>query len=185
MTTKEAPEFCAGVKILIERMETNPEDFAESEYDYARDMVKRHTRFGQIAAMLDVLVSGGKSSRHDTASSWKEWNYLSREEQEALLNAFRKMRRNQFDKQIMERVFDENFYQRQEEEMLREQVRKQQAYQQLQKAQMQVANQTGQLANQTGLVTTMSNTGAISGAQGSNNYYNGGGLLGGLGGMFK
>lgn len=114
MTAKEKPEFCAGVKILIERMETNPEDFGEDDYDFASMRKIRETRFGQLAKMFDKLLTG--KDKAQVLENWAEWHYLSKEEQAALLEAYKKMRRTQFDERIMKRVFDENFYQRQEDE---------------------------------------------------------------------
>ena len=113
---KETPEFCAGVKILIERMETNPEDFEADEYDYASMRKTKQKKFSHIAKMLDALLFGPKEVKADVMQHWKEWGYLSKEEQDALMVAYKKLRRGQFDKQIMERVFDEKFYERQDEQ---------------------------------------------------------------------
>ena len=57
MTTKEKPEFCAGVKILIKRMQTNPEDFGEGEFDM-NSLRPRETKFSQLAKMLDQMLTG-------------------------------------------------------------------------------------------------------------------------------
>ena len=61
--------------------------------------------------MLDEIVVHGKPNH-----AWKEWHYLTKEERSALIEAYKAMRRGQFDKRIMERVFDDKFYERQEAE---------------------------------------------------------------------
>ena len=106
----EQPEFCAGVRILIERMKTNPEDFDEGEYDLP-SMRRKENKFSGVGKLLDEIVVNGKPEYR-----WKEWHYLSKEERSALIDAYKEMRRGQFDKLIMERVFDEKFYERQDEE---------------------------------------------------------------------
>ena len=113
---KEAPEFCAGVKILIERMSTNPEDFGKNEYDPSMMRTVKKKRFSEVAQMLDGLLFGSREVKADVAQHWREWGYLSKEEQDALMTAYKQMRRAEFDKQIMERVFDDKFYERQDEE---------------------------------------------------------------------
>lgn len=167
MTAKEKPEFCAGVKILIERMETNPEDFGEDDYDFASMRKIRETKFGQLAKMLDQMLTGRDKAK--LLEGWAEWHYLSKEEQTALLEAYKKMRRTQFDERIMKRVFDENFYQRQEDEekarIAAENMKRQAAAQRL-----ALQAQPGQLQ----AIATSTGTSA-------------GGLLGsmGLGGIFR
>jgi len=64
--------------------------------------------------MLEQLVTGRDKAK--LLEGWAEWHYLTKEEQTALLYAFKQMRRTEFDKRIMERVFDEEFYTRQEAE---------------------------------------------------------------------
>lgn len=135
MTTKEKPEFCAGVKILIERMQTNPEDFGEGDYNM-NTLRRTETKFGQLAKMLDQMLTGRDKAK--LLEGWAEWHYLSKEEQSALLDAYKQMRRTQFDQRIMERVFDENFYRRQEEAEMEERLMKQQMYQQQLRASQQV-----------------------------------------------
>lgn len=142
MTQKEKPEFCAGVKILIERMQTTPEDFADSDYDFANMRAIKQTKFGLLAKMLEQLVTGRDKAK--LLEGWAEWHYLTEEEQTALLDAFKQMRRTEFDKRIMERVFDEEFYTRQEAEAEAEErgrarylVRQSMANQHLQPGQIQ------------------------------------------------
>lgn len=162
MTQKEKPEFCAGVKILIERMQTTPEDFADSDYDFANMRAIKQTKFGHLARMLEQLVTGRDKAK--LLEGWTEWHYLTKEEQTALLDAFKQMRRTEFDKRIMERVFDEEFYTRQEAE-----ERERQRY----LVRHSMSNPAQQL--QPGQIQTYTTTGT------------GGGIMNamGLGGLFK
>ena len=162
MTQKEKPEFCAGVKILIERMQTTPEDFADSDYDFANMRAIKQTKFGHLARMLEQLVTGRDKAK--LLEGWTEWHYLTKEEQTALLDAFKQMRRTEFDKRIMERVFDEEFYTRQEAE-----ERERQRY----LVRQSMANPAQQL--QPGQILTYTTT------------ETGGGIMNaiGLGGLFK
>ena len=109
-----APEYCPGVRILIERMASNPEDFDTEDYDM-QSMRRKERKFSKIAKMLDDMVVKNKQEH-----VWKEWHYLTKEERAALIDAYKAMRRGQFDKRIMERVFDDKFYDRQEEALQRE-----------------------------------------------------------------
>jgi hypothetical protein len=136
-------EFCAGVRILIERMQTNPEDFAEDDMDLATMRRTRMHKFGRIAKMLEALVTGRR--REDVLVDWAEWHYLTKEEQAALIDAFKNMRRVEFDKRIMERVFDDKFYERQEEE------ERQYVFSKTQQAQLQAQVQANKAAQ--GVIT--------------------------------
>ena len=107
-------EFCAGVRILIERMQTNPEDFADEEHDLANMRRTKMYRFGAFASRLERIITG--HHKDEVLAKWPEWHYLTQAEQDALIEAFKAMRRTEFDKRIMERVFDDKFYERQEEE---------------------------------------------------------------------
>lgn len=107
-------EFCAGVRILVERMQTNPEDFGEDDTDLANMRIRKQFKFSQIARRLENVITGHR--KDETLANWPEWHYLTQAEQDALIEAFKNMRRTEFDKRIMERVFDDKFYERQEEE---------------------------------------------------------------------
>lgn len=121
-------EYCAGVRILIERMATNPEDFAEDDYDQLTMTKRKMAKFGYIAARLERIITG--RNKDEVLANWPEWYYLTKYEQDALITAFKTMRRTEFDKRIMERVFDEKFYTRQEEEALAQAQYQQQLAQQ-------------------------------------------------------
>lgn len=145
-------EFCAGVRILIERMATNPEDFAEDDMDLATMRRTKVHKFGAIASKLERIITG--QHKAEVLANWAEWHYLTKAEQDALIAAFKHMRRVEFDKRIMERVFDEKFYTRQEEEAEAQ-------YQQ----QLQFAQQRAQML-QPGSVLTTNGASIVSPLQG-------------------
>ena len=103
-------EFCAGVKILLERMESNPEDFEMVEFDISTDQGVQG-RFYQFAQSMDDVILG----KQNKDRPWRDWQYFTEEERQALIDGFKKMKRANFDKHIMERVFDEQYIERQKE----------------------------------------------------------------------
>jgi hypothetical protein len=103
-------EFCAGVKILLERMKSNPEDFELLDYD-ASLMHSVKGRFYDFAQAVEGIVLG----KTDKDRPWKDWQYFTKEERQALIDGFKEMKRAKFDKKIMERVFDEQYVERQRE----------------------------------------------------------------------
>lgn len=105
-------EFCAGVKILLERMKTNPEDFGYNKLS-PQTLRPIEPRFGRFADLMEGVITG--KDRDKLLLGWAEWHYLTKEEQSALIAGFKEMRRMEFDKRVMERVFDEDYYQRQEQ----------------------------------------------------------------------
>ena len=126
----EQQEFCAGVKILLERMKTNPEDFGYNKLS-PQTLRPIEPRFGRFADLMEGVITG--KDRDKLLLGWAEWHYLTKEEQSALIAGFKDMRRGQFDKLVMERVFDEDYYQRQEREQYEmEQIKKQVYMSQLQ-----------------------------------------------------
>lgn len=105
-------EFCAGVKILLERMKSNPEDFEMIDYD-VRTIQGVEGRFYQFAQLMEQMISGRDADK--LIKSWYEWHYFTEEERQALIAGFKDMKRAKFDKSIMERVFDEQYVERQRE----------------------------------------------------------------------
>ena len=103
-------EFCAGVKILLERMKSNPEDFEEIDRDLIRGIHVRG-RFYEFAGSMEQIILG------DKGTPWRDWYYFTEEERQALIDGFKEMKRVKFDNGIMERVFDEQYVERQREEM--------------------------------------------------------------------
>jgi hypothetical protein len=154
-------EFCAGVKILLERMKSNPEDFEMVEFDMATDQGVQG-RFYQFAQSMDDVILG----KQNKDRPWRDWQYFTEEERQALIDGFKEMKRANFDKRIMERVFDEHYIERQQER-IRQQHQTQSPYFPLSKQNAAQQMQPGTF------ITTTDNTG--------------GGLMGaiGLGGVFK
>jgi hypothetical protein len=109
-------EFCAGVKILLERMKSNPEDFEMVEFDMAADQGVQG-RFYQFAQSMDDVILG----KQNKDRPWRDWQYFTEEERQALIGGFKEMKRANFDKHIMERVFDEHYIERQKERIFRSQ----------------------------------------------------------------
>ena len=158
-------EFCAGVKILLERMKSNPEDFQQHDYDMATNNFIEG-RFYDFAKLIGQVVYAG-----DTERPWPEWHYFTEEERQALIAGFKEMKRTQFDKSIMERVFDEQYSMERQREERRE--ARQSIY--AQKAQAAQAFHVAQAQGHTNITQT------IQPMQG------GGGLMNamGLGSIFK
>jgi hypothetical protein len=156
-------EFCAGVKILLERMKSNPEDFEMIDFN-AATYKSIDGRFYDFAKLLAKVIS----CDDDKAISWQEWRYFTEEERQALVAGFTEMQRAKFDKEIMERVFDDQYIERQRKEQ-------QSIYaQKVHAAQVHAAQVQGQAHL------------AISAQQGGTGF-SGGGLMNamGLGGIFK
>lgn len=103
-------EFSAGVKILLERMKSNPEDFELIDYDMSL-IQGIQGRFYQFAVAMEQMILGKEDREHP----WKDWQYFTEEERQALVAGFKEMKRAKFDKGIMERVFDEQYIERQQE----------------------------------------------------------------------
>jgi len=94
-------ELCTGVQILVDRMESNPEDFEEGTYDYSRDRYNDTRRFRYVRKCLEEVFKNPESDK------WIEWRYLTTEERDALMAAFIKMERKKFDKSIMDLLLAE------------------------------------------------------------------------------
>ena len=144
-------ELSNAVTVLIARMETHPEDF-----DYGN-------KFGDFADAMWSLVCVDDKVK---APFW----FLSEADKQALRDAWAKVHYGRWEKDIMEKVFDEDFYKRRDEAKLYEQQMKQQMYQQRMAAQNQMAMSTGTFQ------TTTIQPGQIHPLQNSNS-----GLLGSLG----
>jgi hypothetical protein len=131
-------ELSNAVTVLIARMETHPEDFDMSAIDAP-------PRFGHLAPYLTKLAGGGDELRERHAHAYIEepfW-FLSETDKQALVDAWKHYHYKAFEKRTMERVFDEDYYKRQDEAKLYEQQMKQQMYQQRMAVQSQLAASTG------------------------------------------
>ncbi len=105
-------EFCAGVKILLERMKSNPEDFEMIELD-VRSMTNVQGRFYDFAQSIEGVILGTT----EKGRPYRDWHYFTDEERKALIDGFKEMKRTKFDKTVMERVFDEQYIERQQEQI--------------------------------------------------------------------
>jgi len=154
-------EFCAGVKILLERMKSNPEDFELHQYDIPT-MQGVKGRFYDFAQSIEGIILGTV----EKGRPYRDWHYFTDEERKALIDGFKGMKRAKFDKGVMERVFDEGYIERQHEE-IRRQYQPQSSPPPMYPPQQMHSTQPGTF------ITTTDNTG--------------GGLMGaiGLGGIFK
>lgn len=94
-------EFCTGVKILIDRMETHPEDFDEGKLDHSTLSYKHVPRFKYINRCLESVLKDSK----DVA--WGDWKYFTEEERKALIQAYTNMKRKKFDAEIMGMLMEE------------------------------------------------------------------------------
>jgi len=87
-----------GVKILIERMESNPEDFAERDFDENGKMSRG--KFRSVAELLKKRLSGERPA-------WDAMNVLTTEEIEALTAAYVEMERKKFTNGVMAKLLEE------------------------------------------------------------------------------
>ncbi len=91
-------EFSQGVKILLERMENNPEDFVGSDDP---ERMYETPKFRIFADLMRDVVRG------DKVKHWEDWYLLTKEEQAALIQGYKNMMRARFDQGIMKRLLEE------------------------------------------------------------------------------
>lgn len=91
-------EFSQGVKILLERMENNPEDFLGSDDP---ERIYETPKFRVFADLMRDVVRG------DKVKHWEDWYLLTKEEQAALIQGYKNMMRSRFDQGIMKRLLEE------------------------------------------------------------------------------
>jgi hypothetical protein len=89
-----------GVKILIDRMGTNPEDFGERDFEPNTGRIIRG-RFQSVASVLKKRLSG-------ESPAWDAMNVLTTEEIEALTAAYVEMERKKFTNNIMAKLLEED-----------------------------------------------------------------------------
>lgn len=166
-------EFCAGVKILLERMKSNPEDFEMLDFN-AATFKSIEGRFLDIAKSLAKVIS----CADDKDILWQQWRYFTEEERQALIAGFIEMKRAKFDKETMERVFDDQYIERQRKEH--------QSHVTLQ-TQMQTAQIRAQTAQAFHAAQVQGQAHLAISAQQGGTGSSGGGLMNamGLGGIFK
>ncbi len=88
-------EFSQGVKILLERMQNNPEDFVGGDDPY------KAPKFEMFADLMRDVVRG------DKVKHWQDWYLLTKEEQTALIQGYKNMMRSRFDQGIMRKLLEE------------------------------------------------------------------------------
>lgn len=152
-------ELSNAVTVLIARMESHPEDF-----DLHSN--KGYPKFGGTAHGLDSLL-GIREAKHP--AFW----FLSDADKEALIAAWKKYHCKQFEKEVMELIFDDGQGERELAKV------NQQLYQAQQRAMLQ-----NQMMQSTGTIAPQPVTALNNAAQGSSNYYNGG-LLSSAGSAFQ
>lgn len=85
-------EFSQGVKILLERMENNPEDFVSEDV---------YPKFRMFADLMRDVVRGNR------VKDWDDWYLFTKAEQSALIEGYKTMMRSRFDQSIMRRLLEE------------------------------------------------------------------------------
>lgn len=85
-------EFSQGVKILLERMQNNPEDFVSND---------RYPKFGMFADLMRDVIRGNR------IKDWEDWYLFTKAEQSALIEGYKTMMRSRFDQGIMQRLLEE------------------------------------------------------------------------------
>ena len=89
-------EFSQGVKILLERMENNPEDFVGTD-----EPPYSPPKFGMFADLMRDVVRGNR------VKDWEDWYLFTKEEQAALIQGYKNMMRSRFDRGIMQKLLEE------------------------------------------------------------------------------
>lgn len=85
-----------GVRILIDRMESSPEDFV---YDTNHLHVQKTPKFYYITDAINQILDGDPK--------YNIFSHLTSEEKTALIVAFRKMMRQAFTAQVIARTFED------------------------------------------------------------------------------
>ena len=96
--------FCDGVKILLARMETNPEDFENERRDWVKDPLGTTTQQPKFFLVYDMLMH---VVRGEDVKRWDDWQVLRKEEKSALLEGFKDMMRKRFSENIMKALMEE------------------------------------------------------------------------------
>jgi hypothetical protein len=89
-----------GVKLLIDRMESNPEDFEDRDFEPNTGRITRG-KFKGVADMLKKRLSGERPA-------WDAMNVLTTEEIEALTAAYLQMERRKFTNGVMAKLLEED-----------------------------------------------------------------------------
>jgi len=88
-------EFSQGVKILLDRMQNNPEDFIGGDDPY------KAPKFELFAKLMNDVIRG------DRVKNWQDWYLFTKAEQTALIEGYKNMMRARFDQGIMSKLLEE------------------------------------------------------------------------------
>ena len=88
-------EFSQGVKILLERMQNNPEDFLTG-YDSHNE-----PKFGLFADLMKDVIRGTR------VKQWDDWYLFTKAEQSALIQGYKDMMRARFDQGVMRKLLED------------------------------------------------------------------------------
>jgi len=88
-------EFCQGVKILLERMQNNPEDFVGGDDPY------KAPKFEMFADLMNDVIRG------ERVKNWQDWYLFTKAEQSALIQTYKNMMRARFDQGIIRTLLEE------------------------------------------------------------------------------
>lgn len=89
-----------GVRILIDRMESSPEDFVRAPGTYNVGLDYPSPKFHHIASALEAIIQGQDPDGRD------RFAHLTAEEKTALLVAYRKMMRQAFTASVIAQLFE-------------------------------------------------------------------------------
>ena len=162
-------EFCSGVKILLERMQSNPEDFEMLEFNPS-NMFEVRGRFYEFAKSMECVVTG--KNKQAVLEQWSDWHMFTEAEQNALTEGYKAMRRNKFDADILGRLMDTDYEKRQRdaiEEMRQSQMAmyQQQVAMRTQAAQNSITSVSPLMNNGTVTLTTTTSNGTSGGVLGA------------------
>jgi len=103
----DTPELSNAATVLIARMKSHPEDFKHTGL--------QRPKFADLAEYLTMLACAVPKHKDYEPARQAYW-FLTEADKKALVEAFKKMHYDDFEKSVMDRVFDENYYERQEEQ---------------------------------------------------------------------
>jgi len=113
-------ELSNAVTVLIARMESHPDDFDMNAVDAPR--------FGYLAPYLTKIAGGGDelAFKHEGSYVEEAFWFLSDADKQALADAWKHYHYKTFERRTMERIFDNDYYERQEEKRRQMSMYKQQ-----------------------------------------------------------
>jgi hypothetical protein len=89
-------EFSQGVKILLERMQNNPEDFVTG-YDS-----HNKPKFSMFSDLMRDVLRGDR-----VIKQWDDWYLFTKAEQSALIQGYKDMMRARFDQGVMRKLLED------------------------------------------------------------------------------